>query len=225
MSEGNPAATRVYDELRRQIMTWQLPPGTALREVQIAAEFGVSRTPVSHAIQRLRADGLIEPRGRRGVEVSRWTQRDLEDTYRLRANLEAWAARLAAGRPDLLDLPRLRALADEMSELAKAEPLDHERIAELNIEFHEAVRSSAGSDRLVATLTTVVHIPLLHRVFTAFTPEQVASTCQEHHTIIAALEAGDGDWAESITRAHILAALNALKGPRGLFAATEEEAR
>ncbi|TDD90603.1 GntR family transcriptional regulator [Saccharopolyspora karakumensis] len=97
MSEANPAATRVYDELRRQIMTWQLPPGTALREVQIAGEFGVSRTPVSHAIQRLRADGLIEPRGRRGVEVSRWNQRDLEDTYRLRANLEAWAATYAAG--------------------------------------------------------------------------------------------------------------------------------
>ncbi|MDA3630780.1 GntR family transcriptional regulator [Saccharopolyspora oryzae] len=223
MSEPNAAATRVYDELRRQIMTWQLPPGTALREVQIAAEFNVSRTPVRDAIQRLRSDGLIEPRGRRGVEVSRWNPRELEDTYRLRANLEAWAARLAAERPNLLDLPRLRELADEMSALARSEPFDHERIAELNIEFHESIRSAAGSDRLVTTLTTVVHIPLLHRVFTAFTPEQVATTCQEHHTIIAALEAGDGDWAESITRAHILAALNALKGPRGLFATTNAE--
>lgn len=221
MSETYPSAERVYRELRRRIMTWQLPPGTALREVQIAADFGVSRTPVSQAIQRLRADGLIEPRGRRGVEVRRWSQRDLEDTYRMRANLEAWAARLAAERSDEVDLARLRTLADEMSELARMQPLDHERIAELNIEFHELVRSAAGSHRLVEALTTVVHIPLLHRVFTAFTPRQVIATCQEHHTIIDALQAGDADWAESITRAHILAALNALKGPRGLFAEVE----
>lgn len=212
----NQAATRAYAELRQRIMTWQLPPGTRLREVELAAELNVSRTPVREALQRLRSDGLIAARGQRGNEVPRWAARELEDSYRMRANLEAWAARLATERLDRLDLPRLHGLADEMTELSRESEPDLNCIAELNIDFHHSISTAVGSERLNQMLSGVVHLPLLYRVFHTFTPAQVAMTLQEHHTILMALEARDADWAESITRAHILAALSSLIGAQGI---------
>jgi len=219
MSANGAAAERVYDELRRRIMHWEIVPGQQLRETDVALWLEVSRTPVRAAFQQLRADGLIAPKGRRGSEVPVWTRRELDDSYRLRANLEAWAARLATDRRDQLDLPRLHALADEMTSLAKETEVDLYRIAELNIDFHQLISTGAGSTRLTQMLSRVVHLPLLYKVFHTFTAEQVTMTLLEHHTILLAIEAGDADWAEAITKAHILAALSSLMSAEELFTA------
>ena len=220
LSANGAAAERVYTELRRRIMHWEILPGQQLRETDVAAALDVSRTPVRAAFQQLRADGLIAPKGRRGSEVPVWTRRELDDSYRLRANLEAWAARLATDRRDQLDLPRLHALADEMTSLSTEPEVDLHRIAELNIDFHQLICTGAGSARLTQMLSRVVHLPLLYKVFHTFTAEQVTMTLLEHHTILLAIEAGDADWAEAITKAHILAALSSLMSAEELFTAT-----
>ena len=221
MSANGAAAERVYHELRRRIMHWEISPGQQLRETDVAAALDVSRTPVRAAFQQLRADGLIAPKGRRGSEVPVWTRRELDDSYRMRANLEAWAARLATGRRDQLDLPRLHAMADEMTSLSQEREVDLYRIAELNIDFHQLISTGAGSARLTQTLSRVVHLPLLYKVFHTFTTEQITMTLLEHHTILQAIEAGDADWAEAITKAHILAALSSLMSADELFTAKE----
>lgn len=215
------ATQRVYHELRRRITRWEIPPGSRLREVELATDLQVSRTPVRDAIAQLRSDGLVAARGRRGNEVPVWTKRDLDDSYRMRANLEAWAARLATERVDEVDLPHLHDLADEMTAISRESEPDLERMIELNIEFHHLLSTGAGSVRLNKMLSNVTHLPLLHRIFHILTPQQIAITLQEHHGILMALEAGDPDWAESTTRAHILAALSTLVGPNGVT----EEAR
>jgi DNA-binding GntR family transcriptional regulator len=210
MTEGD-AANRVYAELRRRILTWELAPGSALREVLLAAELEVSRTPVREALQRLRADGLVVARGRRGVEVPSWQPDQLDEVYRLRADLEAWSAKRAAERMGVRELDRLRGLADEMTALWRAgDERDLEAIAALNVDFHETIREAAGSDRLHHMTSMVVHLPLLHRVFHVFTVDETEATLAEHHTLIRAFEARDPDWAEAMARAHILAALHAL---------------
>jgi DNA-binding GntR family transcriptional regulator len=136
----------------------------------------------------------------------------------MRANVEAWTARLAAERIEKGELVDLHHLADQMSELA-IEPDEHglDRIAELNIEFHRRISGSVGSERMTQMRSSVVHLPFLYKVFRTFTPQQIVLTTDEHHTILMALEARDADWAESITRAHILAALSSLLGPHGIF--------
>lgn len=211
MSERDAAALRVYEELRRRIMSWELPPGSGLFEVELAAELEVSRTPVREALQRLRSKGLVVARGRRGVEVPTWEPHQLEEAYRLRADLEAWSAKRATERLTAATRQHLGKLADDMHRIwhDSADP-DLEEIAELNVEFHETVRECAGSERLHQMTSTVVHLPLLHRVFHVFTREETSRTLAEHHTILRAFEAGDADWAEAITRAHILAAMHAL---------------
>lgn len=217
MSANGSAAERVYEELRDRIMRWEITPGQQLREADIALDLAVSRTPVRAAMQQLRADGLVAPKGKRGNEVTHWSRRELEDSYRLRANLEAWAARLATERPEGLDLGRLHALADEMTERSERPDADLDVIAELNIEFHQLISAGAGSARLSQLRGRIVHLPLLYKVFHTFTPAQVAMTLQEHHTILMAIEARDPDWAEAITKAHILAALSSLLSTDELF--------
>ena len=218
MTAGGAAASRVYDELRRQIVRWEIKPGERLRESDIAAELDVSRTPVREALQRLRAEGLIAAKGLRGHEVPIWTKEELDDTYRVRANLEAWAAKLATERRDTLDLAELHDLADEMTAHWRGPDPDLDHIAELNADFHHRINAGAGSARINQMLSRVVHLPLLYKVFYTFTPEQIDMTLQEHHTILLAIEAGDASWAEAIMKAHILAALYSLLNNNDLFA-------
>lgn len=210
MPERDAAAERVYEELRRRIVRWELPPGSAMREVELAAELDVSRTPIREALQRLKSNGLVVARGRRGVEVPAWDTAHLEEAYRMRADLEAWSAKRAAERLSTTEIGRLRVLADDMSRMAAEPEPDLEAIAAANVSFHEQVRQGASSERLLQMTNHVVHLPLLHRVFHLFTPNETATTLTEHHTMLRAFEARDPDWAESITRAHILAALHTL---------------
>lgn len=210
MTQFQASSEVVYQAVRDRIIRWQFPPGTAIREAPLAEELGVSRTPVREALHRLRFEGLVVGRGKRGVEVPRWTLQELEETYRLRAHVEAWGGALAADRADRLDLPRLHELADEMTELSKQPVVDLDRIAALNVEFHSTVLLGVGSDRLLQMMTSVVVLPLLYRVFHLMTEVEVDITLQEHHTLLLAFERGDAQWAESVTRAHILGALAVL---------------
>jgi len=217
VTANGAAASRVYDDLRARIVRWEIAPGETLREAEIATELDVSRTPVREALQQLRSEGLVAAKGRRGSEVPIWTRQELDDSYRVRATLEARAARLATERRSNLDLPRLHDLANEMTERWQGPQPDLVRIAELNIEFHQLISTGAGSMRLVQMLSRVVHMPLLYKVFETFTPAQVTMTLLEHHTILMAIEAGDAEWAEAITKAHILAALSSLMGADEIF--------
>jgi DNA-binding GntR family transcriptional regulator len=119
MSHPNGSAEFVYQRLREQILQWQLPPGTAVREAHVAEELGVSRTPVRAALQQLKLEGFLAARGKRGLEVPRWTLEELEETYRLRAHIEEWVGASAARRRERLDLPLLHRLADEMTALSE----------------------------------------------------------------------------------------------------------
>ena len=92
-SNGRPAvphgtnAHTVYEALRQRIGTSFYAPGSRLTEVEIAKEFGVSRTPVRQALHRLGAEGLVEVKNGVGVRVTEIADRELEDMYKLRLRL------------------------------------------------------------------------------------------------------------------------------------------
>lgn len=210
MSHPNGSAEFVYEHLREQILQWRLPPGAAVREAHVAEELGVSRTPVRAALQRLQLEGFLAARGKRGLQAPRWTLEELEETYRLRAHLEEWVGASAAQRRERLDLPRLHRLADEMTALAEQAEVDLERIAALNVEFHDTILNELGNARLRQLMSNVVVLPLLYRVFHLRTEAEMKTTLVEHHTLLLAIEQGDAQWAGSLSRAHILGALAAV---------------
>ena len=103
-----PLRSLVSDELRRLVITGELPPGTRIVEDRLAARLGVSRNPVREALQALAAEGFVDILPRRGAVVAQVTQAEAEDLFDVRAALEPLAARLAARRSDGAGHERLR---------------------------------------------------------------------------------------------------------------------
>ena len=94
---------QIYDQIVDEICYGRLLPGSHLVQERLAARFEVSRQPVQQAMNRLRADGLVEELGRRGLFVAPLDPSRMRDHYGIRSALDGWAARTAAKR--VLDVP------------------------------------------------------------------------------------------------------------------------
>jgi DNA-binding GntR family transcriptional regulator len=201
------AVDRVYTRLRADILGGVHPPGARLGEAELAEQTGSSRTPVREALRRLEVEGLVEVLPHRGARVPDWTPEDLEEIYDLRMLLEGAAARRAATRIEPKDTERMAELCDLMDRATAAgDGQDLDRVAELNAEFHGIVRTAAASTRLVSMLNAVVQLPLVMRTFHRYSPDDLARSSAHHRELVTALRAADGTWAESVMRAHVLAA-------------------
>ncbi|MFA1545303.1 GntR family transcriptional regulator [Actinomadura chokoriensis] len=201
------AVDRVYARLRADILDGVHPPGGRLGEAELAGQTGSSRTPVREALRRLEVEGLVEVLPHRGARVPDLTPEDLEEIYDLRMLLEGAAARRAATRITPKDVDRMDELCGLMERsAAPGDGQDLDRIAELNAEFHGIVRAAAASVRLVSMLNAVVQLPLVTRTFHRYSPDDLARSAAHHRELAAALRAADGTWAESVMRAHVLAA-------------------
>src|SRR5579872_4182102 len=106
VARSDRVADQVYRHLRRAIVSEQIPPGTRLRETEIAAALKVSRTPVREAISRLLGDWLVREISTGGVEVVD-AMAEITDIYYIREALELCAAKLAAGRISSEQLEKL----------------------------------------------------------------------------------------------------------------------
>jgi DNA-binding GntR family transcriptional regulator len=208
------AADRAYAALRAGILDGRHGSGARLGEIEVAADLGLSRTPVREALRRLGSEGLVELLPNRGARVRTWTAQDLEETYELRAVLEGLGARRAAGRADAAVLAELDELATRMTtvdpSLGHRPPGDFAELAALNGRFHALIVRTAGSAQLAATLDGLVQLPLVMRTYRRYTPAALARSHSHHREIVDALRAGDGAWAESVMRSHVLAARSVL---------------
>src|ERR1051325_3012113 len=99
---------KLASDLQQRVLSGDIPSGTRLRQSALAAEFGVSRTPIREALRKLQAGGLVELQPHRGALVRGLSAREIRDAYEVRAELEALAAELAAVRIRHDQLDRLR---------------------------------------------------------------------------------------------------------------------
>lgn len=210
VADAGKAAEVTYATIRRQILRGERASGEWLREGDLAATIGVSRTPVREALRRLAAEGLVRHEPNRGVQVEDWGVGDLDEIFSLRSQLEPWGCGLAAAT-GLADLDTLGALADRMDEEARRHPPDLDAITELNNEFHRTVLEASGNGRLVALVSSVVEVPLVWRTFSHYSPEAMRRSLAHHHEIVQALAARDAEWAESVMRSHVRAAWASLR--------------
>jgi DNA-binding GntR family transcriptional regulator len=201
------AVDRVYTRLRADILGGVHQPGARIGEAELAEATGSSRTPVREALRRLEAEGLVEILPHRGARVPGWTPDDLEEIYDLRMLLEGATARRAATRIEPKDTDRMAELCDLIERAAEpGDGQDLDRVAELNAGLHGIVRAAAASGRLVTMLNSVTQLPLVMRTFYQYSPDDLDRSFAHHRELVAALRAGDGTGAESVTRAHVLAA-------------------
>ena len=189
----------VHRRLRHQLLLGAWPPGSRLREAELAATFGVSRTPVREAVRRLLQEGLLEARSRQGVQVRRPDLRAALDAYDVRERLEGMAARQAASRASLRDRRELFALLDAVEAAAEE---DEATQVEADLAFHRRVAELSANESLIRALETLAgHVTPL-KVHTR--DQNAADTTRAQHRAVAdAILAGDGDAAETAMRTHV----------------------
>jgi DNA-binding GntR family transcriptional regulator len=194
-----------YDAIRERIMAGTLERGARVHQEDVAAELGISRTPVREALRRLAAEGLVEMHANRGARVADADPATMAATYEARLVIEPGAARLAAERRIDPSIAAMRkALADHRRFAA-----DQRRSFAANREFHLALVGASGNAALLqfAEHLWVGRIGAAVYERQAETPEQVLADADEHAAILDAVAAGDADRAERLTREHIAAAL------------------
>lgn len=188
---------RVYDELRTRILARQLRPGTKLSLHALAAELGVSRSPVHHALTRLVSEGLLTVRPRRGYYVTPVTAQALAEGYEVRLALELLAAERTVGALDRSAFEVLETL------LAATEAaISHEEWDAANAAFHEYQIDLAGN-ALLSRFYRELSVNLMMEVIRAGRVEGHANLVTEHGRIVEAFAAGDPEAAEQAIRAHI----------------------
>lgn len=201
------ATQRAHAVLRAGILDGTHPAGSRLREDTLAEELGLSRTPVREALQRLGTEGLVAHLAHRGARVASWSAADLEETFALRAVLEGLGARRAAERATAADVATLRELCTRMeTTISPGAPRDLDALTELNHRFHHELLRIADSPRLETMVDTVIHVPVVMRTFLRYSDPALARSQHHHRELCDALEVGDGGWAESVMRSHVLAA-------------------
>ncbi|WP_376873616.1 GntR family transcriptional regulator [Albirhodobacter sp. R86504] len=214
--QGASAYRRLLDEIR----SGALPPGTRLREVEIAERLGLSRTPIREAMRLLEADGLVVHQPRLGATVRTLDYAEIMELYEMRAVLEGTAARLAARAASEVELAELSALNDEFC----AAVGDQDKAAELNRQFHLILQDAAKNRFLIKSIISLQKTMMILGPTTLLDVDRAHGAAQEHKRILAALIARDGAQAETEMRGHIEAAQRArLKGLRARDRAMEEE--
>jgi DNA-binding GntR family transcriptional regulator len=186
--------------VRKRIFDGTYAAGTYVRLDQLAADLGVSVTPVREALFELKAEGLLDQQPHRGFVVLPVTGRDLKDVSDVQAYIGGeLAARAAANISD----DQLRELKQIQSDLEDAYAADDERAVRLNHEFHRAINVAADSPKLAQLMSQITrYAPESVFPIIAGWPEQ---SNQHHRRLLAALEKHDENLARTAMSEHLAA--------------------
>jgi DNA-binding GntR family transcriptional regulator len=187
----------VYDELRTRLLTRQEPPGGKLSLHALAAELGVSRSPVHHALTRLVSEGLLTVKPRRGYFVSPVTARAVAEGYDVRLALELLAAERSVRRLTMGELERFAELLD-----ATDAAISHEQWDAANAAFHE-YQIDLAANTLLSRFYRELSVNLMMQVIRGGHVEGHANLVTEHRHIVEAFSSGDLGAAARAIREHI----------------------
>lgn len=200
---------QAVDLLRKRILGQALLPGQRLDEAALAADLGISRTPLREALKILSAEGLVHLKPRRGCFVAELAPDDLEEIFPIMAMLEgrvAFEAALKAG-PD--ELRRLDVLHEKLEKHAAARDVD--RYYEVNYAFHDALQELAGNRWLQHMIGDLRKLLRLSRHRSLRLEGRQQESLAEHRALMAALHRRDAVAAEEVMKNHLLAQLVALR--------------
>jgi DNA-binding GntR family transcriptional regulator len=194
-------ADQVHLALEQAITRGELKPGAAIDKAALCARFGISRLPVTTAIDRLAYDGLVLIEPQRGSYVSRIRLDDVLQWMTARRAIEAEVAAEAARR---LSPEGSRYLARNLRyQEAAVSGADFDGFLELDIDFHRGLTEDLGLHRISETLDALrVHLDRVRR-FLLPAAGRMAATLAEHRAIHAAITAGDGAAATAAMRRHL----------------------
>ena len=191
----------VADRLRQAILAGELLPGERVRELALAAEYGVSRTPMREALRQVAAEGLVDLVPNKGASVAAPTADEARHAFEAVAGLEAQAAALFCERASEEERHRLRHLVAELGKRFVARDLPGYFTA--NEQVHALIVEGARNP-VIAELHARLNARLRPARFQAnMTLERWTAAVDEHLTMAHAMEARDGALAADLTRRHL----------------------
>jgi GntR family transcriptional regulator, rspAB operon transcriptional repressor len=190
----------VYDRLLDEILSCRLPPGSQIFEQDLANRFGMSKSPVREALQRLRQQGLVDVKARSGYRVSPISLTQVNEMYDMRFMYESTCALLAIAHASEADIARLDAFhsAPMYTSITKW--------TALNRRFHMELAGICGNNRLAETAAEFI------AQFDRFThvgvsrlaqPLRLDGFVEEHAAIVEAIRKRDRRRVQSILKSHI----------------------
>ncbi|MDK3017936.1 GntR family transcriptional regulator [Pseudodonghicola flavimaris] len=198
MSLIKPAQKDAYSMILDAIDIGIYKPGDRLVESELAERFGMSRTPIREALQRLETQSLLERDGR-SLIVASLDHNQMAELYVVRRELEGLAARLAARHATEEEIRVLR----EMVRADDALVGDPAALSRANRRFHEQIHLASHNRYLVQQLD-LVHRTMALMANTSLAAEGRGEIAQnEHSGIVDAIEARDEDAAEKALKDHI----------------------
>lgn len=196
-----PLRELVTDNIRQAIINGDFPPGMRLMELQLAADLGVSRTPIREAIRKLELEGLIVMIPRRGAYVANFSIKDINEVYEIRTALEVLAAGLAAERINEKELEEMERLLINMRPAIDA--MNIPKIAEEDSAFHEVIYKASRNERLINIISNLREQINSIRSKSMFYPGRLTAMMEEHRTIVDAIAQGDPEAAEKAVQTHM----------------------
>jgi DNA-binding GntR family transcriptional regulator len=186
---GATAASRIYSDLRTELVSLRRRPGEPISEAEIALSYGVSRTPVREAILKLSDEGLLEIFPQSGIFVSRIPVAALPEAIIIRKALEETTARLAAERATSSQILILHSILERQREADAAR--DGDAFHQADEMFHATIAEVAGHPGIWTLIQQVkVHVDRYRRLTLPQTG-RIAQVIAEHEVILAAIEAHD----------------------------------
>lgn len=204
-STAEKPVDRAYDGIREAILTGVLKPGEHLREEQLAAMTGTSRTPVREALRRLVGEGLATAENRHRF-VTDFSYEEVVIVFELRAKVESYAAGVAAAKITDAELRRLERIIRDIDQIDPSAGIDAvQRFITLNAEFHATIVDSTRSRQLKLMTAQAISLPLvLIKQFVWDQSINIGRSNAQHRDIVAALAQRNGEWASTAMAGHIL---------------------
>lgn len=200
---------RARAAIRDAVASGRLKPGDQVVEASIAAEIGMSRSPVREALRELERDGVVVSHPNRGCFVAELGPDDAEEIVVLRAGLEGLAARLAVDHMSRLDVRTVDAIVVRMERAAAARPPHRRDFLEADHEFHSTIVRFSGHGRLLRLWQSldplVWTLNILNPAYAeARDSEHYTAVAREHRDLLSVLAAGDPEAAQRAVWEHIV---------------------
>jgi DNA-binding GntR family transcriptional regulator len=190
------------ETIEEMIAVGTLAPGQHLDETELAARFGVSRTPIRETLIQLASMGLVVIRPRRGALVAELGPQQLVEMFEVMSELEATCARLGARRMTLAEQDALLAAHEACKEASLTrDPDDYYYKNEV---FHYAVYAGSHNQFLIEQARSLYRRLRPYRRLQLRVRNRVNNSYAEHDQMVQAIIDGDGELAERLTREHVM---------------------
>lgn len=195
-------SAQLREAIEELIAVGTLPPGHHLDETELAARFGVSRTPIRETLIQLASMGLVVIRPRRGAVVAELGPRQLVEMFEMMSEIEAVCARLGARRMTAAEREALRQvhLACQAASIS-ADPDDYYY---KNEAFHHAIYGGSHNQFLIDQALSLSRRLRPYRRLQLRVRDRVAASFSEHDALVEAIAGGDGEAAAQLAREHVM---------------------